>query len=196
MTRKRKPEPPTAEQIKDAADRAEGLKPEPARPGRPATYQPGFATQAEKLCRHGFTDQELADFFNVDVRTIYRWKNDYPEFCQSLKAGKEHLDERVERSLYHRAIGYTFESEKVFQFQGAIVRTPTREHIPPDTTAAIFWLKNRRSQEWRDVHKHEHGRAGEFSNMGDAELERAIQERAKALGLPLPMLAVTTKLDS
>lgn len=122
---------------------------------RPTSYKPEFSEQAEKLCKLGATDIELADFFGISDRTIYRWQAQFPEFCRSLKAGKETSDERVERSLYHKAVGYTFDSEKVFQFQGEIVRTKTREHVPPDTTAAIFWLKNRRPVEWRDRQQHE-----------------------------------------
>lgn len=125
------------------------------KPGRPTAYKPQYAEQAEKLCKLGATDIEIADFFAVTDRTIYRWQAEYPEFCQALKVGKETADDRVERSLYHRASGYTFDSEKVFQFQGAIVRAKTREHVPPDTTAAIFWLKNRRREDWRDRHDHE-----------------------------------------
>jgi len=118
--------------------------------GRPSSYKPEFAKQADKLCRLGATDVELADFFGVTTVTIWRWQSAHEEFCNALKRGKEVADERVERSLYHRAVGYTFESEKVFQFQGEVVRAGTREHVPPDTAACIFWLKNRRSAEWRD----------------------------------------------
>lgn len=117
---------------------------------RPTSYKAEFAEQAEKLCKLGATDVELADFFKVSDRTIYRWQSQYPEFCQALKAGKEAADERVERSLYHRAVGYSYDAVKLFQFQGQVVRGPYREHVPPDTTACIFWLKNRRSEEWRD----------------------------------------------
>lgn len=120
--------------------------------GRPSNYAESFAKQAEKLCVLGATDQELADFFEVDVRTVYRWKHEYPEFCQSLKAGKDIADERVERSLYQRAIGYEQDDVKIFMPSGADepVYAPFRAKIAPDVTAAIFWLKNRRSQEWRD----------------------------------------------
>lgn len=124
--------------------------------GRPSLYQPEFAKQAEKLTVLGATDVELADFFEVDVRTIYRWKHEHEEFCQALNAGKEKADERVENSLYQKAVGYTFESEKIFNHQGQILRAPTREHVPPDTTAAIFWLKNRRPDQWRDKQELDH----------------------------------------
>src|SRR5690606_33065042 len=100
--------------------------------GRPKSYKPEFAKQASKLCELGSTDKELADFFEVDTSTIYRWRNEYDEFCEAVIVGKERSDERVERSLYNRAVGYTYESEKVFQFQGAIIRAPTLEHVPPD----------------------------------------------------------------
>lgn len=118
--------------------------------GRPSDYKAEFADRAEKLCRLGATVTDLADFFEVSDRTIYRWQVQHEAFCQALKVGKAEADERVASSLYHKAIGYTFDSEKVFQHQGEIVRAPTKEHVPPDTTAAIFWLKNRRPDEWRD----------------------------------------------
>lgn len=123
--------------------------------GRPTEYKPEYAAQVQKLCQLGATDEEVANFFEVSARTIYRWAARHDEFCQALKAGKEIPDERVARSLYHKAVGYTFDSEKVFQFQGEIVRAPIKEHVPPDTTAMIFWLKNRRKDEWRDRIDHE-----------------------------------------
>ena len=120
--------------------------------GRPSKYKPEFAAQAEKLCQLGATDEEIGDFFEVDVRTIYRWKADHDEFCQALKAGKEKADERVERSLYQRAIGYRHDAVKIFMPANAFqpVYAPYVEHHAPDTTACIFWLKNRRSADWRD----------------------------------------------
>lgn len=120
--------------------------------GRPSSYDPVFAKQAEKLCALGATDQELADFFEVDVRTVNRWKHDHDEFCQSLKTGKDVADERVERSLYQRAIGYEQDEVKIFMPSGAAepVYAPYRAKIAPDVTAAIFWLKNRRKDDWRD----------------------------------------------
>ena len=126
----------------------------PKRSGRPSSYSPDYAAQAKRLCELGLTDEELARFFEVHVATIYRWQASFPEFCEALKVGKAPADDRVERSLYHKACGYTFESEKIFNYQGQIVRASCVEHVPPDTTAAIFWLKNRRKEEWRDRHEH------------------------------------------
>lgn len=146
------------DKIKDIADRAEGVK--PAKPesvmGRPPKYKDTFAKQAEKLCALGATDEDLADFFEVSVRTVIRWKSEHEDFCQALKVAKEEADNRVERSLYQRAVGYSFDSEKVFNNRGDVVRAKTREHCPPDVTAQIFWLKNRQPDRWRDKQEHDH----------------------------------------
>lgn len=126
---------------------------EPKRPGQPTSYSPEYAAQAEKLCAIGATDAEVADFFGVSVRTVHRWKHANDEFCHALKVGKDVADDRVERSLYQRAIGYEQEEVKIFMPAGAEnpVYAPYTAKIAPDTTAAIFWLKNRRKDEWRDV---------------------------------------------
>jgi hypothetical protein len=126
-------------------------------PGRPSSYDPDFAEQARKLCQLGATDVELADFFGVERTTIWRWSTKHGEFCNALKAGKAAADDRVEQSLYHRATGYTFDAVKIFMPAGADapVYAPYREHAPPDTTAMIFWLKNRRPAEWRDKREQE-----------------------------------------
>lgn len=143
--------------------------------GRPSGYNPDYAKQAEKLCALGATDQEIADFFEVSVRTIHRWKADFPEFCHSLKSGKEVADERVERSLYQRAIGYEQDEVKIFMPSGAAepVYAPYRANVAPDTTAAIFWLKNRRPDLWRDKRDIDHSNtdgslAGLFSSIASS----------------------------
>lgn len=120
--------------------------------GRPSLFKEEYIEQARKLAMLGATDQEVADFFEVDVRTIYRWKLENEEFCQSLKAGKDIADDRVERSLFQRACGYEQDEVKIFMPANAAepVYAPFRAKIAPDTTAAIFWLKNRRKEQWRD----------------------------------------------
>lgn len=122
------------------------------RPGRPTTYKPEYVEQARKLCRLGATDLEMADFFEVEPRTLYRWKHAHEEFNEAVKSGKEASDERVERALYNRAVGYTYDAVKIFMPSGADepVYAPFREHVPPDTGAAVVWLKNRRRDRWRD----------------------------------------------
>lgn len=120
--------------------------------GRPSKFKPEFLDQARKLAQLGATDREIGDFFGVDERTINRWKADHPAFCQSLKVGKEGADNRVEQALYRRALGYSHDAVKIaVNAQGEVTQVPFVEHFPPDTTAAIFWLKNRRKDEWRDI---------------------------------------------
>lgn len=117
---------------------------------RPSKFKADYIAQAEKLCRLGATDIEVADFLEVDVRTLYRWKGENEAFCQALKSGKEVSDERVERSLFARATGYEHDEVDIRVVAGQIVQTPIRKYYPPDTTAAIFWLKNRKPGDWRD----------------------------------------------
>lgn len=122
--------------------------------GRPSKFKKEFVKQAEKLCTLGATDEDLADFFTVSIRTISHWKAGHPEFLQALKAGKDQADDRVERSLYQRAVGYSYDAVHFSSFQGEVTETPYREHCPPDVTAQIFWLKNRKADEWRDKRDH------------------------------------------
>jgi hypothetical protein len=129
--------------------------------GAHSEYKPEFAAQAEKLCVLGATDSEIADFFGVSVRTIQRWKLQHEEFCHSIKIGKVTADDRVERSLYEKATGFVYEEEQAFKVRdaGGSERLETirvERMAPPDTTAMIFWLKNRRKDEWRDRITNEH----------------------------------------
>ena len=149
--------------------------------GRPSAYKPAFAKQAHKLANLGATDQEIADFFEVEVRTVYRWKHDHPDFCQALKTGKEIADERVERSLFQKAIGYEQDEVKIFMPANAPapVYAPFRAKVAPDTTAAIFWLKNRRPDLWRDKQDIEQRTTHEVGN-SVADLMKAIDGRTRS----------------
>lgn len=132
--------------------------------GRPTEYKPEYAEQAEKLCKLGATDKELADFFVVTETTINNWKLAHPEFVESLKKGKVLADANVASKLYHRAIGYDHEAVKIFADPktGAEQIVPYTEHYAPDTTAAIFWLKNRQPTKWRDKHETSLEHSGEL----------------------------------
>lgn len=118
--------------------------------GRPSKYRNEFTKDAAKLCALGATDAQLADFFEVSISTINLWKVQHPEFSESIRLPKEQADERVEQSLYRRAMGYEHDETDIRVVAGAIVKTDIRKYYPPDSTAAIFWLKNRKGDEWRD----------------------------------------------
>lgn len=106
--------------------------------------------QAEKFCKLGAIDKELADFFDIAVSTLNLWKSEYPKFMESIKKGKDMADAEVAEKLFRRATGYNHPEVDIKMFEGAIIQTRLTKHYPPDTAAAIFWLKNRQRKKWRD----------------------------------------------
>lgn len=119
--------------------------------GRPTSYKKEYCKLAYDMCLLGATDVELANHFDVDEATINAWKLKYKEFSQVLKNGKEGADSKVAKSLYQRAKGYHCAEDKVFNDNGKAMIVPGTKFYPPDTTAAIFWLKNRQRKNWRDT---------------------------------------------
>ncbi len=118
--------------------------------GRPTLYKPEYAEQVYKLCLLGATDKDIAEFFGVTEQTVNNWKIEYPEFFESIKKGKLEADAEIAKSLHHRAKGYSHPDVHVSNYQGEITVTPLIRHYPPDTAAAIIWLKNRQPDKWRD----------------------------------------------
>lgn len=105
----------------------------------------------EGWARDGLTDEQLAEKMGIGARTLYDWKLKYPQISQALKKGKEVVDIQVENALLKRALGYEFQEERVERSSKDGVKVvQTIKHIPGDTTAQIFWLKNRRPDRWRD----------------------------------------------
>lgn len=140
--------------------------------GRPSSFKPEYCEEALKLCKLGATDKELADFFGVSEATLNTWKNQFPEFLESLKAGKEIADAQVAEKLFQRAMGYSHPDSHICTIQNQVVITPIVKHYPPDTTAAIFWLKNRRSDLWRDKTEREVTLKKSAEEMDDGDLYR------------------------
>lgn len=132
------------------------MKKEKKKPGGTSKKNRTSPQQLSVLASFGLTDAQIAQAIDINEATLNRWKNNDPVLLQALKKGKEVADALVEASLFHRATGYSFPSEKVFQHEGKIVRAEITEHVPPDVGAMCFWLKNRRPDLWRDKHEHEH----------------------------------------
>jgi hypothetical protein len=122
----------------------------PTNAGRPSSFRPEYIDTVKKLCLLGATDKQMADIFGVAESTFNKWKIDHPEFSESLKEGKEIADAQVASSLFNRALGYSHNEDDIRAVNGEIVITPTIKHYPPDTTACIFWLKNRQPKLWRE----------------------------------------------
>ncbi len=113
--------------------------------GRPSDFQPRFVQKAYKLAQIGLTDVEIAAALDTTETTLNNWKTAHPEFAESLYKGKLGSDAKVANRLYKRATGW--------------------KDAAPDTTACIFWLKNRQPRYWRDKIDVEHGVSDELSEL-------------------------------
>ena len=118
---------------------------------------PDGLTRLEAYARDGLTDELIAEKMGIRRETLYDWKNKFDNISNALKRGKEVVDTEVENKLYQRAMGYTYEEitqEPVKDRDtGEISMQVTKivkKEVQPDTTAQIFWLKNRKPTEWRD----------------------------------------------
>lgn len=108
----------------------------------------------EGWAKDGLSDEQIAYNIGINKNTIYTWKKKYPAIHEVLKKGKEVVDRQVENALLKRALGYDYEEEtKMVAESGKKSIKVVKKHIPPDTTAIIFWLKNRKREQWRDVNK-------------------------------------------
>lgn len=126
--------------------------------GRKSKYQEyvqPYLKRVEHLCRMGATEQEICQKLGVSVARFGEYKKEFQELRESLKKGRSDADDTVEAALFRRATGYTTEEVKTNTYvdnnnNQRQFRVSVTKEIPPDTTAAIFWLKNRRPEKWRD----------------------------------------------
>lgn len=142
--------------------------------GAPTLYREEYDEQAYKLCLLGATDKDIADFFEVCEATINNWKKEYPKFLESIRAGKKTADMEVATSLYKTTQDRTvieqvaFKTKKIsYNDSGKRVEEEVIEivdvakAIPADFRSQQFWLKNRKSDQWRDKQEVDH--SGEIS---------------------------------
>lgn len=133
----------------------------------PARNAPGDATdskltaaaceQAYHITRVGGTLQDVAIALKTSQSRLALWMNRFPEFRKAIEAGRVSRDELVETALFARARGYEHKAEKIFcnANNGAVTKVEYVERYPPDAASAIFWLKNRRPEDWKDVSQKE-----------------------------------------
>ena len=145
----------------------------------------------EGWTRNGLTNDQIAKNIGVNPKTIYDWMNKEPKIKEALKKGKEVVDLEVENALYKKAIGYNVEIQKAFKLKDIVYNENGKKiseterieyakeevHVPADTTAQIFWLKNRRKQQWRD--KVEYENTGENKNGVIEDLVEALKNVKK-----------------
>jgi hypothetical protein len=118
--------------------------------GRPLEYSPELIPVVKDFSDAGLSQEQMAQLLKIATQTLWDWMQKNPDFSDAVKGGKGISDDKVERSLYERALGYSHPEDQIFQFQGSPVIVPTVKHYPPDATSAIFWLKNRRPENWRE----------------------------------------------
>lgn len=143
--------------------RAVAASPEAPKVGRPSSYDPEkHPDLAHNYCLLGATLPEIASFFDVAESTVSKWMVEHPEFSEAIKKGRAVADGTVASRLFQRAAGYQHSAVKILTVSDGnnegshVEQVPYTEHYPPDTTAGIFWLKNRRPDLWRDRQQVEH----------------------------------------
>lgn len=131
--------------------------------------KPDNLTLLTAWARDGLIDKEIAEKMNVSPPTLYKYKKMFPEIVEALRKGKELVDVEVENALYKKALGYNVSVQKAFKVKDIVYNENGKKiseterieyaeeeiHIPADTTAQIFWLKNRKRKEWRDKVEYE-----------------------------------------
>lgn len=137
--------------------------------GRKGVYEewltPDGLLQVTGWARDGLTDQQIAGNIGIGMTTFYRWQEKYREFRDAIKEGKKPVDIQVENALLKRALGYDYEeitteaeeipTGKLDKDGNPIVKQKkhirkTKKMVVPDVTAQIFWLKNRKPDQWRE----------------------------------------------
>lgn len=151
----------------------------------------------EGWARDGLTNEQIAKNIGINPDTLYSWIKKYPEISETLKRGKDVVDRQVENALLKRALGYEFEEVtyepipikpyindegKVIEYELGITKK-VKKQVSPDTTAQIFWLKNRKPNEWRDKQEisHSGGLNNTYTEMTPEERQQRIEELKKKL---------------
>lgn len=139
--------------------------------------EPEGLLKLEGWARDGLTDEQIAENIGIRRETLYDWCKRYPNISNALKRGKEVVDRQVENALLKRALGYKYDEVTI---EGGVETKRVTKEVVPDTTAQIFWLKNRKPDAWRD--KKDVGLTGElntnnpFADLTTEELKKLIRD--------------------
>ncbi|MBV8186104.1 MAG: helix-turn-helix domain-containing protein [Alphaproteobacteria bacterium] len=118
--------------------------------GRPTEYKLEYCELAQNYCLLGATNEDLAGFFGVSRRTVDNWIAAEPPFAEAVRGARALADARVARSLYERAIGFSYRSTRTVLHRGEERELSEAVYCPPDVRACIFWLRNRQRDHWSD----------------------------------------------
>lgn len=139
--------------------------------------------------RDGLSDEQIAANMGITDSTFYEWKKKYSEISEALKEGKDAVDRQVENALLKSALGYKYdEVTKELRDDELVVTKVVHKEVQPNTTAQIFWLKNRKRLEWRDRVENAitgaDGGAVKVETLTDADVDARIKElESKLKGL-------------
>lgn len=160
-------------------------------PGPKTGYSPNYCDEARRACMLGATNEELAGLLGVTRATVHNWTEEFPDFKKAIEEGKVAADARVAEKLYQRAIGYERPATRFFaNSDGPPTEVNYTYHHAPDTSAAIFWLRNRRREDWREQVEHRHSTSHELLVVLEAARLRARPTRDDAppvVALPAPI---------
>jgi hypothetical protein len=142
---------------------------------RPTKYKPEYPGMVRKLCEKGFTDEDIAETLGISMSTLHQWKVKKEEFYESLQRGKDEANRCVENSLFKRANGFHYETEKVSNGRPMKVT----EYALPDVGAQRLWLQNRMPEVYREQKdvKHQLSMDDAFLRLLDQMDEQAKLER-------------------
>ena len=139
--------------------------------------------QVTELSMLGATNAQLALFFGRSAMTIDGWLRKYPEFIEARKRGGIIADMKASGSLFKRGNGFYYEEEEMKYVNKKWVTFMVKKYCIPDTTALIFWLKNRQRELWTDVHRVQHGGTinHEHQNVEDIDVTKLSEKAQKVL---------------
>lgn len=154
--------------------------------------EPDNLLKLQAWARDGLTDEQIAHNMGIAYSTLRVWKEKYSAISAALKKGKEVIDIQVENALLKRALGYSYNEvtreriidKKTGENSLEITKTITKE-VSPDVTAQIFWLKNRKPEEWRDRKETridgDLNVTNEYETMSDEDLDKLVKRYAEAV---------------
>lgn len=140
----------------------------------------------EGWARDGLIDEQIARNMGVTRVTLHNWRKKHPIIDQYVRRGKEVIDREVENALLKRATGYTYEEVTVEREKNgddfeSVETKRVKRQVPPDSTAIIFWLKNRKPDAWRDRREIDHSGEMKQTVVQKADLSKYTSEELKQL---------------
>lgn len=131
--------------------------------------------------KDGLTDEQIAQNIGISRSTLNEWKKRFPDIKDTIKRGKEVVDRQVENALFKSAIGYEYtEITEELTDSGMKVTKRVTKQVAPNPTSAIFWLKNRKPDLWRDKKQTEVSGSMQLNNPFENLTEEELRKLAES----------------